>query len=62
MMTVLTCALCGTSLDADADEQSGMTALAWVTSVERGRELRYCPACARENLRAIEGKLDAEYW
>jgi len=56
------CALCGTMLDADADEQSGMLALAWVASNERGRDLRYCPSCARDNLRAIEGKLDADFW
>ncbi len=61
-MTVLVCARCGTSLDADADEQSGMAALAWVSSWENGRDLRYCPSCARDNLRSIEGKLDAEFW
>jgi hypothetical protein len=33
-----------------------------VSSVEGGRELRFCPACARDNLRAIEGKLDSELW
>jgi hypothetical protein len=22
----------------------------------------YCPACARQHLRSIEAKLDAEYW
>ena len=36
MTTVLVCALCGTTLDADADEQSGMAALSWVASHERG--------------------------
>jgi hypothetical protein len=61
-MTVLVCALCGTTLDEDGDEQSGMQALAWVASNERGRDIRYCPQCARDNLRAIEGKLDAEFW
>lgn len=61
-MTVLICARCGATLDADADEQSGMAALQWVASHERGRDLRYCPACARDNLRAIEGKLDVEDW
>ena len=59
-MTVLVCALCGTTLDADADDV--MLALSWVASHERGRDLRYCPSCARENLRSIEGKLDAEFW
>jgi hypothetical protein len=62
MMTVLVCALCGTTLDADADEQSGLAALSWVASHERGRDLRYCPQCARDNLRSIEGGLDAAYW
>jgi hypothetical protein len=61
-VTVLVCALCGTTLDADAHEQGGMLALSWVSSHERGRDVRYCPSCARENLRAIEGKLDGEYW
>jgi hypothetical protein len=61
-VTVLTCALCGTTLDANDDEQTGMAALAWVTSTERDREIRYCPSCARDNLRAIEAKLDGEFW
>ena len=34
-MTVLVCALCGTTLDADADEAERMLALAWATSAER---------------------------
>lgn len=62
MTTVLTCTLCGTTLDPDADEQSALTALSWVASHERGRDLRYCPQCARENLRSIESKLDVAYW
>jgi len=62
MITVLVCDLCGTTLDADADEQSSLLALSWVASHERGRDLRYCPQCARDNLRSIEGKLDAAYW
>jgi hypothetical protein len=60
--TLLTCAVCGTTLDADADEQSGMLALAWVASHERGRDLSFCPRCTRDNLRAIEAKLDIEYF
>lgn len=36
--------------------------LSWVTSEERGRQLLYCDTCARANLRAIEGKLDQEWW
>jgi hypothetical protein len=61
-VTVLVCVLCDTMLDADADEQSGLLALSWVASHERGRDVHYCPSCARENLRSIEGKLDAEFW
>jgi hypothetical protein len=30
--------------------------------LERGRELRCCPSCARANLRSIEGKLDTDVW
>ena len=62
VVTVLVCAQCGQSLDSEADEQSGMAALSWVSSHERGRDLFYCPACARDNLRSIEAKLDVEYW
>lgn len=58
-VTVLVCARCGQSLDSEAD---GLAALAWVHSHEHGRDVFYCPACARENLRSIEGKLDAEFW
>jgi len=36
--------------------------LTWVTSVEAGRRRVYCARCARENLRAIEGKLDSAWW
>jgi hypothetical protein len=61
-VTVLVCHVCGSVLDADADEQSGMQALHWVAAHENGRDVRYCPSCARENLRAIEGKLDSEYF
>lgn len=61
-MTVLVCAFCGATLDSASDEHAGMAALSWVASRERGRDLRYCPSCAREHLRAIEGKLDPEHW
>ncbi len=61
-MTVQVCAQCGRSLDSEKDERSGLDALAWVHSHERGRDLFYCPSCSRENLRSIEGKLDAEFW
>lgn len=50
-----TCDLCG----RQADEAETMT---WVTSVERGRRRTFCDACSREHLRAIESKLDSEWW
>ncbi|WP_299051246.1 hypothetical protein [uncultured Nocardioides sp.] len=50
-----TCDFCGRHAD-------GADALAWTTSVERGRQQRYCDTCSREHLRAIEGKLDSEWW
>ncbi len=52
---VVTCALCG----ARADDGVPLT---WTTSVERGRRLYYCDRCSRENVRAIEGRLDAEWF
>ena len=36
--------------------------ITWSTSVERGRLLYFCDRCSRENVRAIEGKLDSEWW
>jgi hypothetical protein len=52
---VRTCDFCGTQ--AEDDET-----LAWTTSVENGRQRTYCVTCSREHLRAIEGKLDNEWW
>lgn len=53
---MVTCAWCGRVETDDA------RSLSWTTSVENGRTLRYCETCSRTHLRAIEGKLDAEYW
>jgi hypothetical protein len=52
---VRTCDFCG----KQAEDAETMT---WVTSVERGRTRLYCDTCSREHLRAIEGKLDSEWW
>ena len=40
----------------------GARPLTWSTSVERGRRLYHCERCSRENVRAMEGKLDPEWW
>jgi len=43
-------------------QEAGAATLTWTTSVEHGRRRRYCDACSREHLRAMEGKLDSEHW
>jgi hypothetical protein len=50
----VTCGWCG----ATAEELP----LTWTTSTERGVQRYYCEKCSRENARAIEGKLDSEWW
>ena len=52
---VKTCDFCG----KQAEDAETMT---WVTSVENGRQRMYCDTCSREHLRAIESKLDSEWW
>jgi hypothetical protein len=49
------CSICG----ANADD---WIALGWTTSKDKDRVTYICPACARDNIRAIEGKLPEEYW
>ncbi|WP_189705505.1 hypothetical protein [Streptomyces anandii] len=34
----------------------------WTCSVENGVRRYFCDACSRENLRAIEGRLDSAWW
>jgi len=50
----VSCALCG--------QPAAEPPLTWSTSVERGRLLHYCERCSRANVRAIESKLDGEWW
>jgi hypothetical protein len=52
---VKTCDFCG-------KQAEGSETMTWVTSVENGRQRLYCDTCSREHLRAIEGKLDSEWW
>jgi len=52
----ITCNMCGTQAEGD------VTPLTWVTSFEHGQQRVFCERCARENLRAIEGKLDSDWW
>lgn len=53
----ITCDFCGRTAVDDA-----ATRLTWSISVENGRQRAFCDTCSREHLRAIEGKLDSEYW
>jgi hypothetical protein len=53
-----TCDFCG----RQEDDDDPATALTWTTAVERGRTRTFCPTCSREHLRAMEGKLDSEWW
>jgi len=50
------CDFCG------RQEEAGAATLTWSTAVENGRSKTYCDRCSREHLRAMEGKLDSEYW
>lgn len=52
----LTCDFCG------RQEAEGATTLTWTTAVENGRKRVYCDECSRAHLRAMEGKLDSEFW
>jgi hypothetical protein len=50
----VSCTLCG----ATAAELP----LTWTMSVERGEPRFYCDRCSRENVRAMEGRLDADWF
>ena len=51
----VTCSYCGAQAPL-------AETLSWTTAVERGRSQRFCVSCSRQNLRAMEGKLDSEWW
>lgn len=53
-----TCDFCGTTAGGAGDE----VPLTWTTAVENGRTRVFCDRCSREHLRAIESKLDSEWW
>jgi hypothetical protein len=52
----VTCDFCGTA--APGDE----TPLTWSTAVENGKPKVFCEKCSREHLRAIESKLESDWW
>lgn len=53
---VATCDFCGR---AGTDGQLPLT---WTTSLANGRRQVYCDVCSRDHLRAMESKLDSEWW
>jgi len=53
---VRTCDFCGRQAEDEA------TTLTWSVAVENGRQRTYCDTCSREHLRAMESKLDSEWW
>jgi len=50
----LVCARCGTTAEGPRPT--------WTCSVENGVRQYFCDTCSRENLRAIEGRLDSAWW
>jgi len=52
----VTCDFCGTT--APGEEPP----LTWTTAVENGRSKAFCDRCSREHLRAMESKLNSEWW
>ncbi len=52
----MTCDFCGTTAP---DDQAPLT---WTTAVEDGKVKAFCDSCSREHLRAIETKLDSDWW
>ncbi|MEU9911465.1 hypothetical protein [Streptomyces sp. NPDC051001] len=50
----LVCARCGTTADGPRPT--------WICSVENGVRQYFCDTCSRDNLRAIEGRLDSAWW
>ena len=53
---VVTCAFCG---EVSPEQHPPLT---WSLAVEQGRTKLFCEGCSRENLRAMESKLDSGWW
>jgi hypothetical protein len=55
-VTAPTCDFCGTAAPDDS------LPLTWTTALENGRRRTFCDRCSRGRVRALEGKLDSEWW
>jgi hypothetical protein len=53
---MVTCSFCGTTVEAEDPP------LTWTTAVENGKPRVFCDQCSRTHLRAMESKLDSEWW
>ena len=53
---VVTCSFCGTVVDSDD------ATITWTSAVENGKQRWFCDDCSRQHLRAMESKLDSEWW
>lgn len=52
-----TCSFCGTTAPDGA-----VVTLTWTTAVENGKQRTFCESCSRDHVRAMESKLDSEWW
>ena len=52
----MTCDSCGRT------EEGDIPPITWSLSIENGRAVRLCEECTRVHLRAMEGKLDRQFW
>jgi hypothetical protein len=60
---VVTCSFCGTGPDGTVSEGAAdEPPITWTSAVENGKQRWFCDACSREHLRAMESKLDSEWW
>jgi hypothetical protein len=53
---MVTCAFCGATAEGEDPP------LTWTSAVEQGVVKHFCDRCSREHLRAMESKLDSEWW
>ncbi len=53
---MITCSFCGTTVESDT------APITWTSAVENGKQRWFCDDCSRRNLRAMESKLDSEWW
>lgn len=57
---MVTCSFCGAVAEGGADPD--VPPITWSTAVENGQQKVFCERCSREHLRAMESKLDSEWW